>query len=108
MKESEMKNGSKIRPGKIKGKPPIEWKVRVVFEATKVDDGTQLITGGTVPIRKGAFDRLAKYSPKEVATVLRKIADAVETGDFTAFDPRIAAALAGGIEGVKKTVAKAN
>jgi hypothetical protein len=101
-----MKNGKSAKVKVVRRghkEQPVEYKLTLAFDLHQVEElgGTSVSGTMTVPIRKGAGDRLAKYKKEDVAAVLRQIADVVEKGDYSAFDPNLGAAIESGIASVR-------
>jgi len=108
-------NGRKTKTKIVRGKKqlPIEYMLKLGFEFTQVSEphGLGLGTSLTIPIRKGAGDRLSKYKKEDVAAVLRQLADVVETGDYSKIDPAFGTMMSGmkaGVAAGKKHANKPN
>jgi hypothetical protein len=93
-------------------KYPVEYKLTLAVDLEQAEclGGMHTSFEMTVPIRKGAGDRLAQYKKEDVVVALRQLADYVETQDPSSLSPLFGAAMAGGMSGVKagKKVAKTN
>jgi len=83
---------------------PIDYRLSFSVDLQQAEElgGTRTSFAMTVPIRRGATSRLAKYKKEEVAALLRQVADLVEKGDYATLGPDFNMAIKAGAAASKK------